>query len=304
MFKSLSVFQITEQAPANPENCHLAAESEKAPIEISDTEKLTWASPYGYGHDSFVMSCNGVILMTIEKAQKLIPSAVINQNVTEQLSVIRHQEQREPSKREKAVIREKVFCEMSVKAFVKKQKVNIVIDPKNNRLLISTTQKALVDACLDLIYRTFPKIGLTAYECNLPASTAMTTWLKQKALPIPFTLLNDCEFRDTEENSSIKFKGIDVLSDDVLCHLTNSTLVQKLALVYDEKVQFTLNSDGTISGIKFLEFVQSEKANIFTENLQAELEADFMVSADAIADFLTSLTEALGGIIIQEEEMA
>ena len=304
MLKSLTIYQISEQAPTNPENCQLAAEAEKSPIEISQTEKIYWASPYGHGNERMVMACNGTIMMCVIKEQKLIPTAILNQSVNEQLSLIRYQENREPSKKEKAVLREKIFCEMSVKAFVKKQKINIVIDPSNSKLLIATTQKALVDACLDLVYKTFPMLSLEQFNCNLPASTAMTSWLKQKAMPYPFTLLNDCEFRNTEENSVIKFKGVDLLSEDVLIHLNENTLVQKMLLVHDEKMQFTLNADGSISGIKYLEYVQTEKANIFTENLQAELEADFLVSADVISECLKSLVTALGGIVTAEEEMA
>lgn len=304
MFKSFIVFNATEQIPSNPENCQLAAEAESAPIELSEYESITWTSPYGHGNPQFVASGNGMILMAIEKSQKLIPGGIVNQNVAEQLSIIRNQEQREPSKRERASIKEKVLIDMSVKAFVKKQIIHICIDPTNKRILICSTQKAVIDACLDLIYKTFPKISLEGLCTQTPAATAMTSWLKQKALPIPFTLVSDCEFKDTETNSTIKFKGLDLLADDVLCHLNPSTQVQKLVLIHDEKMQFTLNAEGIISGIKYLEFVQSEKAGIFTENLEAEIDADFLVSIDAINSCLNQLITALGGILIEETENA
>ena len=301
MFKALTTFLITDQIPSNPENCQLAAKSESAPVEISATEVIAWASPYGPGHESFVSSANGKILMTVEKSQKLIPAAVLNQTVNEQLSIIRHQENREPSKRERAALKEKVLCEMTTKAFTKKQYINICIDAKNSMLLISSTQKAVVDACLDLVYKTFPRIELEAIATEISTAKAMTDWLRQQALPHPFTLMHECELKDTEDNSTIKFKGLDLLSDDVIGHLNPNTQVQKLVLVHDEKMQFTLSADFSVSGIKYLEYVQNEKANVFTENMQAEIDADFIVSADVIAECLNDLIKALGGISVSKE---
>lgn len=301
MFKSFVIFTSQSQLPSNPENCQLAAESESAPIEISELESIAWASPYGYGNKSLVVAGNGMILMAIEKSQKLIPGAVVTQNVNEKLSELRNLEQREPSKREKASIKEKILCEMSVKAFVKKQIIHICLDPTNQRLIIANTQKATIDACLDLIYKTFPKISLENLQTQTPIATAMTSWLKQSS-PENLCLLHECELRDTENNSSIKFKGIELQHDDVLCHLNSTTIVQKLSLVYDEKIQFGLNADGTISGIKYLEYIKTEKAGIFTESLQAEIDADFIISIDVINNCLNTLISALGGLLIEEEE--
>lgn len=303
MFKSFVTFSIDSQVP-NPQNCQLAAEAEAAAVEISEFESIAWASPYGPGNESLVAAGNGMIMMAIEKSQKLIPAAVVTQNVAEQLAIIRNTEQREPSKREKASIKEKIFCEMTVKAFVKKQLIKICLDPVNNRLLIACTQKSTIDACLDLLYKTFPKLSLEALSTQIPAATAMTSWLQQKSIPAPFILMNECEFQNTENNSTIKFKGLELLEDEVLCHLTPSTQVRKMALVFDEKLQFTLSADGIISGIKYLEYIQTEKAGIFTETAQAEIDADFIVSIDAINSCLNQLISALGGIVTTEEETA
>lgn len=301
MFKSFVTFAITSQIP-NSQNCQLAAEAESAKLEISELESIAWTSPYGPGNESYVSAGNSMILMAIEKSQKLIPAAVISQNVNEQLAMIHNQEQRIPSKREKASIKEKIFCEMSVKAFVKKQSIKICFDPINKRLIIACTQKATIDACLDLLYKTFPKLSLETLSTQTPPATAMTSWLKQKNHPETFTLLPECELHDTENNSTIKFKGVDLFEDEVSCHLNPSTQVRKLSLIYDEKLQFTLSSEFVISGIKYLEYIQTEKAGIYTESAQAELDADFIVSIDAINSCLNALIATLGGILIQEEE--
>lgn len=302
MFKSLTIFNFGQNIPDNPANCQIAIKEELAPMQISDLEQIAWASPYGPGHESYICAGSGFIFLTVARLQTLMQPSIISQYVAEKISIIRNQEQREPSKREKIALKEKITEEIRAKALIKKQMITILIDTNNRRLIIASSQKSVVDACLDLIYKTFPKVSLSQIETQIPAISAMKSWLTDKNLNTKLTLLPECELRNSNENSVIKFKGLDLHSESILNHICEDTLVQKLSLVFDEKVQFVLNADGSITSIKFLEYVQTAKANIFTENMQAEIDADLIVSADALTECLNSLISILGGVVTAEVE--
>ncbi len=297
LFKSFMVFQITQCPAINIEKAQQALEAESAPLNISALEQLRWMSPFGYGHEALAHSIGDNILLCAERAQKVLPASILNQNVQETAATIAHAENRQVSKREMASIREQTYGQMLSKAFVKKTHIMAYLDLKQKRLILGTTNKALADTFLDLLFKTFNDLCLARLDPTLPGGIAMTGWLKNDDLPEPFTLAYDCEVVDLEEKQSkLKFKGMPLQDPDIISHLTPSRQVAKLSMMMDEKLMFTLNQDLSISGLKYLELLQTSRSEIATDTKASELDADFAIASDTINTLIDALVHALGGM--------
>lgn len=298
LFKSFLFYQITK-LPQNltAESAQNALTTEQAPLTANSLEQLKWMSPFGYGHPELVHTIGNHLLICAERTQKLLPASIINQAVKEETSIIANQEGRQVSRREIAAIREKIYGQMISKALLKKSQIMAYIDIKNKRLIIGTTNKTLADMFLDLLFKTFSELCVAKPETILPSGIAMTGWLKNNTLPQAFSFANDCEVVDLEEKQSkLKFKGLDLLDKEILSHLTPSRQVAKLALLFNDKLQFVLNQDLSISALKYLDLIQEDRAQMTTETQAAELDADFAIASEAINALIDELVSALGGI--------
>ncbi|MDE9443907.1 recombination-associated protein RdgC, partial [Xenorhabdus bovienii] len=93
----------------------------------------------------------------------------------------------------------------------------------------------------------------------------------------------------------IRCKHQDLITDEIATHIESGKYVTKLALEWEERIQFTLSDDFTIKKIKFSEALREQNDDIDREDFAQRFDADFVLFSGELSRMFDSLINALGG---------
>ncbi|MGJ0580987.1 recombination-associated protein RdgC, partial [Xenorhabdus bovienii] len=100
-----------------------------------------------------------------------------------------------------------------------------------------------------------------------PIELTLTDWVSKNELPKEFMLQDEAELKAIlEEGGVIRCKHQDLITDEIATHIESGKYVTKLALEWEERIQFTLSDDFTIKKIKFSEALREQNDDIDRED--------------------------------------
>ncbi|MDP5052927.1 MAG: recombination-associated protein RdgC, partial [Congregibacter sp.] len=107
---------------------------------------------------------------------------------------------------------------------------------------------------------------------------------------------DECELRDMGEQAAVvRCRGLDLYSDEVRQHLQGTTQVVRLALGWNEQMQFVLGDDLCLRRLKFSDVLVKENDELMDEDRLARLDADFALMAPALTAIQDRLIALFGG---------
>ena len=92
-------------------------------------------------------------------------------------------------------------------------------------------------------------------------------------------------------SSDVKNQDLD--SDEIKMHLHQGKLVQKVAIEWDERINFILHEDGSFKRIKFNDVVKEQNEDIPKDDIAAKLDADFALTSGEILALVESIKTAI-----------
>lgn len=296
-FKNLQLYRFTKPFELSSEL--LAEQLENQRFEPCGSQELSragWVSPLGRHSDELVHESNGYIMICSKRQDKLLPASVINEFVEDQVLEIESTESRKVSRKERASIKEEVIFSLMPKAFARSSLQFAYISLRDNMLVINaSSEKRAEDLIHDLreALGSLPLIPLTAK--NLPIDL-MTRWVTSGELTDSFELGEECELRDNADVSGvIRCKNQNLGSEEILNHLKTGMHVSKLALSWQERVEFILDEKTAIKRLRFTDLVQEKADEAEVDDAAGQFDVDFAIMTLELSQFVKALMSALGG---------
>ncbi|HEX7339842.1 MAG TPA: recombination-associated protein RdgC [Rhodanobacteraceae bacterium] len=297
-FRNLTLFRFAADVAPDPAALAEALDGHRlhpcGPLEMSTRGTV---APFGNGEDApLVHSMGEFALVCVGSEDKLLPSAVVNQELSRKIQRITEEEARPVSGRERKKLKAEVLDELLPRAFSRPSRLASYLDRKQGWLVIDTSSRKAAENALSTLrdaLGSFPAVPLAPQQ---PPRQLMTQWLTTGELPAGLALGDEVELRDPAGagGAVVKCRHQALESDEIREHLRNGKQVYQLGLEFDERIGFVLGEDLVIHKLRFFDVVTDELDNLDDESATAENEARFALMTLEVQRLLDKLQTWFG----------
>jgi recombination associated protein RdgC len=294
-FRNLSLFRFNPSLKKSFDSIDDAlAEWALKPVGPLEQMSRGFVSPFGRDQPALSHRVGNALWLTLGGEDRLLPSAVINDEVQRKLAQAEQREGRKLGGRARKRLKEDVVHELLPRAFVRPSRLNASIDLAQGVVAVDTSSRKAAEGFITELRHalgSFPALPLNA---ELSPRALLTGWIAGEPLPAGFALGDECELKDPVDGGAIvKCQRQELLGDEIRKHLESGKQVSKLALVFDDHVSFVLGEDLVVRKLKFLDGAVDQLENTERDSLNAEQDARYALMSAELARLFTALEKAL-----------
>jgi recombination associated protein RdgC len=258
-----------------------------------------WVSPRRDGALVFALDRQWLLALAVE--QRLLPSAVIIEEVRDRAEAIEAQQGYAPGRKQLKELRERVTEELMPRAFTRRRSTFVWIDPQNGWLCVDASSPARAEEVIEHLRHCLDEFPLSLLHTQVSPQSAMADWLAGGDAPAGFTIDRDCELKASgDEKSAVRYVRHPLEGDEIKAHLASGKLPTRLALTWDDRISFILTEKLEIKRLAFLDLLK-EQAEKSAEHADEQFDADFALMTGELARFVPQLVAALGGEVVEEK---
>ncbi|MFB6434825.1 MAG: recombination-associated protein RdgC [Candidatus Malihini olakiniferum] len=267
------------------------------PCTSQDLSRTGWVSPLGSHSDTLTYRVNGQLLLCARKEVKMLSSLIIKQNFQEKIDKLEAKQHRKLKKIEKDILKDEVLRTLLPRAFSRFSQVWLWIDTVNQLIMVDAGSAKKAEETLALLRKTLGLLPVVPLSLENQINLTLTEWVRSGDIPSGFTLQDEAELKSIlKDGGVIRCKKQALVSDEVTVHIKKGKVITKLALDWQERIQFVLAEDGTLKRLKFAEMLRKQNDNIERrEDVTQSFDADFILMTNELSALTTHLVEALGG---------
>ena len=296
-FRNLSLYRLSHRFELSPEQLHDALTDRPfKPCAGLDAASVGWESPLGPDAELLVHAAGGCLMVCARREERVLPAAVIREEVDERVRQIEEAEVRSVRRKERQRLKDEIVVDLLPRAFTRSTRLYAYIDAADGWVVLDTSSAKRAEALLALLRESIGTFPAKPLQVEKSPAAVMTDWLRRGA-PADFELQDECELREPLENGGIvrcRRQALD--GHEVETHLEAGKQAVRLATAWHERWSCLLCDDLVIRRLRFLDLVQEEAAVVDTEDAAARFDADFALMSMELRRFLPRLVEVFGGL--------
>lgn len=229
----------------------------------------------------------------VKRQEKVLPAAVINEELQPKLELAAENAGRSLSKKEKQAIKEELIQSLLPRAFSRSSLTQGYYDAKQQILVINASSAAKAEELLSLLRKALGSVPALPWLDQHKLSQQLQSWLQQQELPTGFVLGSEVELKaPDEEGAKVKFSNHLLSTDEVQMHLQDK-LVTRISVVAGNGVQMTVCDDGGIKQLKFPDTILTQNDELGWDDLLQRLDTDLLLMAESLNQTLTAISQPL-----------
>jgi len=297
-FKNLQIYRFTRPFELDATTLGLQLQEQAfVPCGSQDTMRSGWVPPLGRHGSEFVHATNGYLMICARRQEKLLPAAVVNEEVEQKALEIEAREARQLPRKERRALRDEVYFSLLPRAFVRSSLQYACIAPREQLLIVDAASAKRAEDLLQDLRDALGSLSVIPLVSKQQPIEVMTRWLGQGRCESGFEPGEECELRDNADVSSvIRCKNQDLAAAEIVNHLNTGMHVSKLALNWRQHLEFVLDEKLAVKRLRFADLVQEQASEIEAADAAAQFDADFSIMAPELSAFIEDLTAAFGGI--------
>lgn len=295
-FRNLTMFQFSSHAaPALVGLDRKLSEHALRKIGPLELSVSGFTSPLGdlsrpVEPGDFAHEVGGCTLLTFARDTKILPSQVINAELSERMRKLEKATGVAVGSRERRRIKDEIITDFLPRAFSRVTKTHVYIDPREGWLVIDTASRKNAEevvSALREVLGSFPAVPVVAESSP---RAIMTDWAARYRHPSDLLLGDEIELRDPAETGAIvRCRNQDIDTDEVREHLRSGKQVERMALIFRDRLSFVLSEDLSVRKLRFLDVVQDELGETDRESAAAELDATFALQVLELRELFAAL---------------
>ena len=294
-FRNLTFFRFPttlaktlDDLDARLEECKLK------PVGPSELMSRGFISPFGRDGATMSHRVGDAIWITLGGEDRLLPSAVINDQLGRKLAEIEEKEGRRLGGRARKRLKEDVVLELLPRAFVRPVRCSATLDLEHGFIAVDTSSRKTAENLVSELRHalgSFPALPLNA---EASVRVILTGWLAGEPLPPGLSLGDECELKDPVDGGAVvRCSRHELQVDEIRQHLEAGKQVTRLALVLDDHVGFVLGEDLVLRKLKFLDGAVDQLEGTEADGVAAELDARFALMSGELKRLFAVLEPAL-----------
>lgn len=296
-FKNLMVYRLSRDITLRAEEMEKQLTSMTfTPCGSQDMVKMGWVPPMGSHSDALTHTANGQIIICARKEEKILPSPVIKQALEAKIQKLEADQGRKLKKTEKDSLKDEVLHSLLPRAFSRFSQTMMWIDTVNGLIMVDCASAKKAEDTLALLRKSLGSLPVVPLALENPIELTLTEWVRSGTVAQGFQLLDEAELKAMlEDGGVIRAKKQDLVSDEIAVHIEAGKVVTKLALDWQQRIQFVMCDDGSIKRLKFCDELRDQNEDIDREDFAQRFDADFILMTGELAALIQSLVEGLGG---------
>ena len=277
-FKNLVLYRITEPMELDPEAWASAMVSEAfRPCGGLEPSSTGWSPPLGRLGQALVHSANGCALVCMRREDRLLPPAVVREELEERVARVENSEARAVRAREKRRMRDEIIFELMPRAFTRSNHTYAYIAPQEGWLVVDAGSIKLAEDLVVLLAHSLGGLPVEPFDGAQSGATVLTRWLSTSRLPDGFALADECELRDpADKGAVVRCLRQDLGGKEIHAHLEAHKKAEKLGIGFEESVSFVLCADLTIRRLRFKDVDELDRMDELDEVARFDANFAFM----------------------------
>ncbi len=297
-FRNLTLFRLA--ADAVPEPAALAdalAAHRLRPCGPLETTTRGAVPPLASDEDApLVHAVGDCMLVCVGQEDKLLPAAVVNQELAHRVRKIAATQARPVTGRERKRLKAEVLDELLPRAFARPSRLNAYFDRKHGWLVLDTASRKAAENALSTLRHALGSLPAVPLAPRQSARQLMTQWLTRGQLPAGLALGEECELRDpgSAGGALVRCRHQVLESDEIREHLRNGKQAYQLGLEFDGRLGLVLGEDLVVRKLRFFDVVTEALDELQDASAAGELDARFALMTGELERLLGKLETWFG----------
>ena len=296
--RNLLIYRFTQPFALDQEALNEALA--KKPARPCASQELTtygFTPPLAKSESGIFAHAEGdFLLIATRKEERILPASVIRNELKAKIDEIEATQMRKVYRKEKDQIKDELVMALLPRAFTRQAVCFAVIMPKDGMIIVDSASVKSAEDLLSTLREAIGSLPVRPVSVKVAPTSTMTVWLKTQQAAKDFTVLDECELRDTHEDGGIvRCKRQDLSSDEIQHHMSAGKQATKLSLAWQDKLSFGLDERLTITRLRFDDLLQDQAEQDGGDDDLDQLRASFLLCMLTLRQFIPALLEALGG---------
>ena len=292
MFRNVRFYSLEGDWPASEEA--LSKDLEKAGFEPCGpfTERSSgWVPVDLDASDSLARRINGADLMRLRSQSRVLPHAVVNEELEARIEEYRERTRETPSPREKRRLKAEARDELLPKSMLKSDRIWGFFDIKKKMLGVDAAQDSAAERFLRRLQASCDRVNLKPLQYRKPFDDLLTKVFLGGA-PSQFAVGRECRMQDAADSGSlVRWTNFDLSDRSIRDHVAHGMRLTHLELVYENNMSFVLSDKGVITKLRFLGMDDDGEDH---DDPLARLDAEFVLLTGSLRKLLGDLRKELG----------
>lgn len=266
------------------------------PCRPSQPVSSGWVAALSDDATDFVHKSGDYWLIRLQREERLLPASVIRSEVNSRIAEIQTGQGRRVQRKERLDIVDEVTQDLMPRAFTKSQHLEALINDREGWVWVNTASAARAEELLSYLREGLGNLPVVIPGTQKSPAVIMSQWLLNGGLPEGLSLGGDVDLEDSqEEGGVIRVRGMYLESDEIRGHIESGKQAVRLALSWQDQVDFVVDKDLTIRRIRFSDEFKGINEELH-EDVLARRDADCLLMGESLSTLQAAIAKTFGGI--------